>query len=100
MKKIELYDSKGIITKEAMAEIEIIGKTASCECPRHLVDILKSVQAFTEYQSNCLNQNPQDEIVHEWLLASSKNIEHILSGTIVNLARMEGLIDPDNNIVK
>lgn len=99
MKKIKLYDENGIITQEALSKLEAHGASVSCECPRHLVDILKLVQEFTEYQKNCLQEKPQDKATHDWLLSSSKSMEHFISGTIVNLARLEGLIDGENNIL-
>ncbi|GAB4417110.1 MAG: hypothetical protein OHK0056_25840 [Bacteriovoracaceae bacterium] len=57
---------------------------------------LKSVQAFTEYQKNCINQTPQNVMVHQWPETTSMNLEHILSNTIIALARMEGMIDDQN----
>lgn len=98
MKKINLYDENGIISQEAMDELEKVGMSASCECPRHLVEILRSVKEFTKYQEDCLIEKPQDQVIHNWLKASSINIEHLLSGTIINLARLEGLIDHENKI--
>ena len=99
MKKINLYESSGILSKEALDKLGTIGMTASCECPRHLVEILKSVQEFTKYQEKCITETPQDIKTHEWLKASSLTIEHLISGTIVNLARLEGIIDHENNII-
>ncbi|EQC48266.1 hypothetical protein M899_3261 [Bacteriovorax sp. BSW11_IV] len=100
MKEINLFNDKGIITKEAIEKLSIIGATASCECPKHLIDILKAVQEFTEYQENCINNTPQDIHTHAWLMATSKNLEHMVSSTIVNLARLEGIIDHNNKIIQ
>lgn len=93
----EMFDEKGILTQEAIKEFKKRGSDVSCECPEHLVNILKSVKDFTLYQEKCLIEKPSDELTHQWLKATSMNIEHLLSGTIVNLARMEGLIDENND---
>ena len=40
----------------------------------------------------------QEEMIHRWLESTSINIEHIISNTIITLARMEGMIDENNEI--
>lgn len=99
MKKINLYNDKGIITQDAINEIEKLSSSVSCECPQHLIDILKQVQAFTKYQESCITEKPQDQHTHAWLKTSSINLEHLISGTIINLARLEGMIDHENTFV-
>jgi hypothetical protein len=93
---VKLVDEKGLITQEAKEIFRKISKNTSCECPNHLVELLDSVQRFTEYQKNCVNQKPQDEYIHHWLHATSLNLEHLLSSTIISLARLEGLVDEQN----
>lgn len=93
---MKLVDEKGLITKEGKEVLKKVGKNTSCECPDHLVDLLTAAERFTEYQKNCLNQKPQDEFIHNWLYSSSMNLQHIISSTILTLARMEGLVDEKN----
>ncbi|MBL7663819.1 MAG: hypothetical protein JNM93_01705 [Bacteriovoracaceae bacterium] len=100
MKQKNLYDERGIITLEALEKLETIGRSVSCECPNHLVKLLKQAKEFTLYQKNCINEKPADELIHKWLLSSSVTIEHIISNTIVNLARMEGMLDENNHFVE
>ncbi len=94
-----ILDAQGILTNEAMEKFEKLGNSVSCECPAHLVQLLRSVKEFTEYQENCIREKPSDELVHNWLKSTSLNLEHLLSGTIMSLVRMEGLIDEKNQIV-
>lgn len=96
---MKIVNEKGILTEEAKALFIKIGKNTSCECPQHLVEILDVIQKFSKYQESCLNSTPQDEYIHTWLMASSKNLEHIVSNTIMNLARMEGLVDHNNEFI-
>lgn len=99
MNKIKLLNDSGLISNVA---VELLIKKAtdvSCQCPGHLIEIFKSIQAFTEYQKNCLNSKPQDELIHKWLESTSLNLEHILSNTIITLARLEGMIDEHNQII-
>jgi hypothetical protein len=100
MKKVQLLNESGLISDEA---VELLIKRApdvSCQCPGHLIEIFRSIQAFTDYQKNCINAKPQDELIHKWLESTSLNLEHILSNSIITLARMEGMIDENNQIIE
>lgn len=90
--------AQGLITEEALNELFKKSTDVSCQCPGQLIEIYRVVQAFTEYQKNCINETPQDEMIHRWLESTSMNIEHIISNTIITLARMEGMIDENNEI--
>ena len=99
MNKIELINKSGLITDEAIEKLQKRSTDVSCQCPGQLLEIYRQVQAFTEYQKKCLNQTPQDEMIHKWLQSTSVNLEHIISNTIISLARLEGMIDEDNQII-
>lgn len=100
MKKIKLLNDDGLISDEAIEILKRKAPDVSCQCPGHLIDIYRSIQAFTEYQKNCLNMKPQDELIHKWLESTSMNLEHILSNSILTLARLEGMIDDQNQITE
>lgn len=95
----KIVDENGILTDIAMAEFKKRGNGVSCECPEHLIDLLKSVKEFTAYQDKCLIEKPADVHTHNWLKSTSVCFEHLLSSTIISLARMEGLIDSDNDFI-
>ena len=95
----KLINEKGLVTNEAKEIFKKVSKNTSCECPHHLVDILDTIQKFTEYQKNCINSKPQDEYIHNWLHATSTNLEHLVSNTIMTLARLEGLVDENNRFI-
>ena len=99
MSKLKLYDKRGILTDEAMEQFEKRGSSVPCECPEHLVALLRQAKEFTKYQQDCLLNDPSDKIVHEWLKTSSINLEHLISSTIVTLARMEGMLDDNNEMI-
>lgn len=84
------------------AEKEILQKASelACECPRHLVNILEKVREFQQYEINCQNTSEKDRATHEWLYQAAINIDQMLSATIIQLARLEGMIDEQNRIVK
>ena len=94
----ELYNQQGIISEKILQELQKRATDVSCQCPGQLIQLFRAVQDFTLYQRNCLNQTPQDEMIHKWLESTSLNLEHILSNTIITLARMEGMIDGNNKL--
>ncbi len=100
MKLEKMFDKRGILTDEAIKEFKRLGNGVSCECPEHLVGLLIAAKEFTSYQKVCLKEKGEDDLTHQWLKSMSLNFEHLISSTIVNLARMEGLIDEDNNFIK
>lgn len=99
MKTVELMNKMGLISEEALTQLQQKSTDVSCQCPGQLIEIYRHIQAFTEYQKKCLSQSPQDEMIHKWLETTSLNLEHILSNTIVTLARLEGMIDDKNQII-
>lgn len=93
---MKLTNEAGLLTQEGKEVIKKVGQNTSCECPHHLLDLLKSAERFTQYQDRCLIEKPQDENIHNWLRATSINLEHLISSTIITLARLEGIIDEKN----
>ena len=93
-----IFDN-GYITAEALKVFEEHADMIPCECPTHLMEILAKVRDFQAYTNECITKYPADEKTHIWLLKSAKNIDALLSSTIVQLARMEGFIDEKNQFV-
>lgn len=99
MSASKLLDHNGIISSQALEVLKEKSSNVSCECPDHLIKILEAVKDFTTYQENCIIEKPSDELTHKWLKSTSINLEHLLSNTIVSLARMEGMLDENNEII-
>ncbi|KAB8031010.1 hypothetical protein [Fluviispira multicolorata] len=53
-----------------------------------------------QYQVFFFDVRPDDKKTHEWLTISANNLDRLLSSTLLQLARLEGFIDEDNNIKK
>ena len=102
MNEIEtsLLNDQQLLTSFAEKEIVDMGSALACECPRHLVDILAKVREFQQYELKCQNSSEKDRATHEWLYQAAINIDQMLSATIIQLARLEGMIDEQNRIVK
>lgn len=87
------------ISEEAVEELKKHADMIECECPARLMQILEQVRDFTEYTEQCIEKYPEDKATHKWLKSSSMNIDQLLSTTLIQLARYEGFINEDNEIV-
>jgi len=88
------------VTDEALKELEKHIDMIECECPTYLIEILGRVRDFNKYTTECIQKYPKDAATHMWLSTSAKNIDAMLSNTIVQLARIEGFIDDKNEFKK
>ncbi|RYZ84979.1 MAG: hypothetical protein EOP06_17075 [Proteobacteria bacterium] len=88
--------ANGFITENALLELKLYSDLIECECPSHLMAILEEVRKFQAYTSECIDKYPKDANTHRWLDAAAKNVDALLSSTIVQLARMEGFISAEN----
>lgn len=98
--KMELLDEQQLLTSYAEQEIVRQASVLDCECPRHLALILEKVREFQKYELSCQNKSEKDRATHEWLYQAAINIDQMLSATILQLARLEGMIDDENRIVR
>ena len=92
-------DDGNQISPEAIEELKKHADMIECECPTKLMDILEQVREFTEYTESCIEKYPEDKATHKWLKSSSMNIDQLLSTTLIQLARFEGFINENNEIV-
>jgi len=89
----------GHLNQDALNELAKNVDMIECQCPSYLMDILKRVREFNEYTTECITKYPDDAATHMWLQTSAKNIDAMLSNTIIQLARLEGFIDDKNNFI-
>lgn len=88
------------INDEAIAELKKHADMIDCECPHKLIEILNVVREFEEYTDECIEKYPDDEDTHKWLKSSALNIDQLLSTTLIQLARIEGFINEENEFVE
>ena len=94
-----MLSERGYIQEDALNELAKYTDLIECECPNHLMAILKQVREFSAYTASCITKYPKDAPTHKWLLGAAGNLDSLLSNTIVQLARMEGFIDEGNKFV-
>jgi MerR family transcriptional regulator, light-induced transcriptional regulator len=79
---------------QALAAITAAGNRLSCECPRHLSDILMMVGSFERYSAQCAARNQEDARLHRELELASGRARMVLEAAMERLALAEGLPMP------
>lgn len=87
------------ISTEAANELKKHADMIECQCPNKLLEILEVVRDFTDYTEECIEKYPEDRDTHKWLKSSAINLDQLLSTTLIQLARFEGFINENNEIV-
>ena len=76
---------------QALAAITAAGNRLSCECPRHLSEILMMVGSFERYSAQCASRNQEDARLHRELEVASGRARMVLEAAMERLALAEGL---------
>lgn len=65
--------------------------SVQCECPWHLVDLIRSLTAFEVYSARCENDSPQDAELHAYLHAQTSRARAIIEESAARLIEVEGI---------
>ncbi|WP_296943194.1 MerR family transcriptional regulator [uncultured Massilia sp.] len=76
---------------EALAAITAAGNSITCECPRHLAELLMMVGSFERYSAQCASRNEDDARLHHDLGLAAAQARVVLEGAMERLARADGL---------
>jgi hypothetical protein len=98
--KKDLINSSGIFRPEAIEKIKLHASDVECECPTYLLDILKAVNTFQEYQTTCLISDLKEREIHEWLLEKGHEVEVMISQVIIDLMIKEKFVDENFKFLK
>ena len=77
--------------EDALAAMTAASKRLSCECPRHLSDLLMMLFSFERYSANCASRTPEDALLHKQLELAAGQARLVLEGAMETLALAEGL---------
>jgi DNA-binding transcriptional MerR regulator len=80
--------------EHTLAQLAQIATTVRCECPRHVVDLLLSLQAFERYSAECENRTPADAELHRDLGRVAARARALFEEALVRVARAEGVALP------
>lgn len=68
---------------KAMTEL---ARTVTCECPRHIVDLILQLGAFETYSDNCSIETPADSLLHQLLGDISNQARHAFEMALERVA--------------
>jgi hypothetical protein len=76
--------------EQALTRIAWALTTLYCECPHHLVDLLRSLGTFERYSAECANRSPADALLHQYLQRVAASARALFEDALVRVARAEG----------
>lgn len=88
----------GRLTENAVEILKMNSDMVECECPLKLIEILNMIRAFQSYSTECIVKYPADASTHKWLKTAAENLDTLLCSTVIQLARMEGFVNDQNEL--
>ncbi len=78
----------------ALAGLSASATSMYCECPHHVVELLRSVSAFERYSAECINRSAADAELHRHLERAAAQARVLFEEALERVARAEGLTLP------
>ncbi|NML13961.1 MerR family transcriptional regulator [Azohydromonas sp. G-1-1-14] len=78
----------------ALADFAGLSSTISCECPRHVAELLMQLSSFEAYSAECAQRSPADAALHTYLGQVSGTARALFEQALERLATQEGLTLP------
>lgn len=70
--------------------------TIECECPKHLVELIRSLTSFETYSEQCSVRSELDAMLHHDLQQTAGRARTLLEQALLRLAMLEGLPLPES----
>jgi len=77
--------------REALARIAGAANSIACECPRHLADLILSLDAFEAYSASCESRDDKDTALHHYLRVTAATSRALFEEALARVAEHEGL---------
>ncbi len=80
------------------ATLEMLAQASTsieCECPKHLVELIRSLASFETYSEQCSIRSELDATVHQDLQQTAGRARMLLEQSLLRLAMLEGLPLPE-----
>ncbi len=78
-------------TNEALARIATLSTAVQCECPHHLVELIRSLAAFETYSAECKVSSPKDTALHAALEATTAHARMLMERALAQVVEAEKL---------
>jgi len=84
----------------SLLELASASTTVYCECPRHVVDLLLSLNSFENYSAECGNRDAADAELHRDLQRTAGRARVLLEEALIRVAKAEGLRLPASKTIQ
>ena len=79
------------LSAQALQRLARVTTTVECECPHHLVDLVRSLTAFEVYSRQCRSRNEQDAALHAYLHVTTAQARAMIEDALIRTAAAEGI---------
>jgi DNA-binding transcriptional MerR regulator len=79
---------------EALAGLTELPSSMTCECPRHVAEIVIQLAGFERYSAECTTRSPADAALHRHLCGVAGAARTLFEQALARLVSEEGLVWP------
>ncbi len=79
------------LSQQALQRLGKVATTVECECPHHLVDLVRNLSAFEQYSRQCQNSNAEDAALHAYLHVTTANARALMEDALIRAAEADGI---------
>jgi len=80
-----------VFSDEQLASLQEQPYRLQCECPRHLSDIIRSMEAFEMYSLECQNRTEKDAALHAKLFRQTSIARSLMETMLQEVLEHEGI---------
>ena len=81
---------------DALNQIAQAASSVKCECPRHLVDLIRAMLSFENYSDSCEKRNINDALLHSRLKALAGQARSLIEQGLSEVVVADRLLDDEN----
>lgn len=78
-------------TETELDRLASVSTDIECECPHHLVSLVRYLRAFEKYSADCENRNEADATLHAFLHDETCRATQIIEHALQHLIEFEGI---------
>ncbi|CAG4916938.1 hypothetical protein [Paraburkholderia saeva] len=87
-------------TDDALASMVDMSSTISCECPRHITELVLQRSAFEQYSDECVSRIPADAALHRYPGEVANGARAMFELALERIAREEKWTIPSSTNVR
>ncbi|MEM9057315.1 MAG: MerR family transcriptional regulator [Pseudomonadota bacterium] len=80
-----------LLSREELQRLARVSTSVDCECPHHLVDLVRSLTAFEVYSEQCRSRDETDAALHAYLHATTARARALIEEALIKTAKIEGI---------